>query len=106
MSDVFSELQGSYFFYPRTDYANNQEDIPYQPILWKMFTSVIDKNNKISYRNRKINSKSRFSFKLWEDMLSVGLFHFWFVNLRWKFVITVIFVNVTIVKDLIIYITN
>ena len=29
---VFSELQDSYFFYPRTDYANNQEDIPYQPI--------------------------------------------------------------------------
>ena len=46
MSDVFPELQESYFFYPRTDYANNQEDIPYQPILSKIFTSVFDKNNK------------------------------------------------------------
>ena len=34
------------FFYPRTDAANSQEEIPYQPILWRIFTSVIDKNNK------------------------------------------------------------
>ena len=46
MSDVFAELQDSYFFYPRTDAANSQEEIPYQPILWRIFTSVIDKNNK------------------------------------------------------------
>ena len=45
MSDVFVELQDS-FFYPRTYAANNQEEILYQPILWRIFTSVIDKNNK------------------------------------------------------------
>ena len=46
MSDVFAELQDSYFFYPRTDAANSKEEIPYQPILWRIFTSVIGKNNK------------------------------------------------------------
>ena len=34
------------FFYPRTYAANSQEEIPYQPILWRIFTSIIDKNNK------------------------------------------------------------
>ena len=46
MSDIFAELHDSYFFYPRTDAANSQEEIPYQSILWGIFTSVIDKNNK------------------------------------------------------------
>ena len=46
MSDVFTELQDSYFFYPKTSVANNHEEIPYQPVLWRVFTSVIDKNNK------------------------------------------------------------
>ena len=46
MSDVFAELRDSYFFYPRTYAANSQEEIPYQPILWRIFTSIIDKNNK------------------------------------------------------------
>ena len=46
MSDVFPELQDSYFFYPRTDAANSQEEIPYQPILWIISTTVIDKNNE------------------------------------------------------------
>ena len=30
----------------RTDAANSQEEIPYQPILWRSFTSVVDKNDK------------------------------------------------------------
>ena len=46
MSDVFAELQDSYFFYPNSHRANNHEEVPYQPILWKIFTSVIDKYNK------------------------------------------------------------
>ena len=46
MSDVFTELQDSYFFYPKTSVENNHEEIPYQPVLWRVFTSVIDKNNK------------------------------------------------------------
>ena len=33
MSDIFTELQDSYFFYPKTSVANNQEEIPYQPVL-------------------------------------------------------------------------
>ena len=46
MSDVFTELQDSYLFYSRTDSTNNSEEIPYQPLLWRIFTSVIDKNNQ------------------------------------------------------------
>ena len=75
MADVFTELQDSYFFYPNTSSANNEEVIPYQPILWRVFTSIIDKNNKkILYRDRKVNSKTRSSFRLWEDMLIAHLF--------------------------------
>ena len=43
---VFTELQDSYFFYPKTSVANNHENRPYQPILWRVFNSVINKNNK------------------------------------------------------------
>ena len=34
MTDMFVELQDSYFFYPKTCPANNQENIPHQPVLW------------------------------------------------------------------------
>ena len=33
MSDVFTELQDSYFFHPKTSVANNQENLPYQSVL-------------------------------------------------------------------------
>ena len=46
MADVFTELQDSYFFYPNTSVANNEEVIPYQPIFWHVFTSIIDKTIK------------------------------------------------------------
>ena len=46
MAEIFSELQDSYFFYPRTSVANNPEDIPYPPVLWRIFKSVINKGNK------------------------------------------------------------
>ena len=46
MADIFTELQDSSFFYPNTSVANNQEVIPYQLVLWRVFTSIIDKNNK------------------------------------------------------------
>ena len=46
MSDVFSELQDSWFFYHKTTVANNHEEIPYQPVLWHIFTSILDKNKK------------------------------------------------------------
>ena len=46
ISDIFSELQDSYFFYPKTSLANNQDKLLNQPFLWRAFNSVINKNNK------------------------------------------------------------
>ena len=34
ITEIFTELQDNYSLYPRTSVANNQEDIPYQPVLW------------------------------------------------------------------------
>ena len=47
MSDVFTELQDSYFFYPKTSVPNNHEEILYQHVLWLTFASVIDKKFRI-----------------------------------------------------------
>ena len=47
ISDVFTELQDSYFFYPKTSVANNHEEILYQHVLWLTFASVIDKKFRI-----------------------------------------------------------
>ena len=46
MSNVFSELQDSEFFYSNTSVANNEEVISYQPILWRIFACIINKSNK------------------------------------------------------------
>ena len=46
MNDVSVELQEANFFYPKTTPANNNEVKPYQPVLWRVFTSIIDKNKK------------------------------------------------------------
>ena len=46
MSDVFSQLQDSWFFYPKTTVANNHDEIPYQPVLWRIFTSTLNKRNE------------------------------------------------------------
>ena len=46
MTEIFTKLQDSHFFYLRTSVANNQEDIPYQPGLWRVFNSVINNGNK------------------------------------------------------------
>ena len=54
MSDVFAEPQDSYFIYPRTDAANSQEEIPYQPILWRILTSIIDKNKRFRIETGKL----------------------------------------------------
>ena len=48
MSDVFTELQDSYFFHPKTSVANNQKKLTYQPVLWRVYNSAINKNNKNS----------------------------------------------------------
>ena len=42
----FSELQDSYFLYPKTTVANNYDEIPYQPVLWRIFTSTLNKRNE------------------------------------------------------------
>ena len=42
MSDVYVELQNSYFLCPKT----SVHEVPYQPIMWRVFTSKIDKNSK------------------------------------------------------------
>ena len=46
MCDVFSELQDSWFFCPKTTAANNHDEIPYPPVLWRVFTSILDKKNR------------------------------------------------------------
>ena len=46
MTDVFTELQDSFFFYPKQSLANNDDPISYQPVLWRVFNSIIDKKNK------------------------------------------------------------
>ena len=42
------------FFYPRTYAANSQEEIPYQPILWRILTSIIDKNKRFRIETGKL----------------------------------------------------
>ena len=57
MIDVFVELQEANFFYLKTTPANNKEVKPYQAVLWRVFTSIIDKNKKtILLSDSKINS--------------------------------------------------
>ena len=43
---VFTELQDSCFFYPKQSLANNFDQVPYQPVFWRVFNSVIDKKNE------------------------------------------------------------
>ena len=42
LTKSYDELKSAYFFSAR-------KDKPYQPILWRIFTDVIDKNNKIIF---------------------------------------------------------
>ena len=46
MTYVFTELQDNFFFYPKQSLANNDDPVPYQPVLWRVFNSAIDKKNK------------------------------------------------------------
>ena len=46
MNDVFAELQDVYFFIRKKNLANNEESKLYQPVLWRVFTTIIDKNKK------------------------------------------------------------
>ena len=47
--NVFVELQDAYFFNLNTKPANNVEPKPYQPVLWRVFATIIDKNKKQSH---------------------------------------------------------
>ena len=49
VNDVFVELQDVYFFSPKTIPANDKEPKPYQPVLWRVFTNIIDKIRKQFY---------------------------------------------------------
>ena len=46
MVNAFVALQDSFSFYPKKCVANNFHQVSYQPILWHVFNSVIDKKNK------------------------------------------------------------
>ena len=45
------------FFYSKTTVANNHDEIPYQPVLWRVFTSILDK------KNRKLGLKQESQYK-------------------------------------------
>ena len=49
MNDVFVELQDAYFFSSKTTPANDEEPKPHQPVLWRVFTNIIDKKRKKFY---------------------------------------------------------
>ena len=49
MNDVFVDLQDAYFFSPKTTPANDEEPKPHQPVLWRVFTNIIDKKRKKFY---------------------------------------------------------
>ena len=46
MHDVFVDLQDAYFFQPNTNRLINNEDKPFQPVMWRVFNSTIDRNTK------------------------------------------------------------
>ena len=46
MSDALSELQDSWLFNPKTSLDNNHDEIPYQPVLWRIFISTLNERNK------------------------------------------------------------
>ena len=46
MTHNFTELQNSFFFNPKQSLANNDDPILYQPVLGRVFNSVIDKKKK------------------------------------------------------------
>ena len=46
MHDVFVDLQDAYFFQPNTNRLINNENKPFQPVMWRVFNSTIDRNTK------------------------------------------------------------
>ena len=50
MSDVFIELQDSYFVTPNTKAANDYEDKPYQPVMWLDYNRPSNKKKKIKLK--------------------------------------------------------
>ena len=59
MTDVFTELQDSFYFYPKQSFAKNDDPMPYQPVLWRVFNSVIDKKK---FALKLVN---RFHIQVW-----------------------------------------
>ena len=54
MSHVFAELQDSYIFYPNTKPANNFEEKPYQPVMWRIFNRTSNKKSFITEKAKSI----------------------------------------------------
>ena len=59
MSHVFVELQDSYFFIPNTKVANNYEDKPDQPVMWRVFN--------------KPSNKKEFRIEIAKSIQDIGL---------------------------------
>ena len=59
MSNVFEELHNSYFFLPNTKVANNDEQKPYQPVMWRVFNRP---SNKKSFRIEIAKSIAHIGF--------------------------------------------
>ena len=49
VNDVFVELQDAYFFSPKNYSSKCEWSKPYQPVLWRVFKNIIDKNRKQFY---------------------------------------------------------
>ena len=54
LTKAYDELKSAYFFPAR-------KDMHYQPILWQIFTDVIDKNNKIIFRIEIVKAVKAFN---------------------------------------------
>ena len=61
MTDVFTELQDSFLFYSKQSFTNNDDPVPYQPVLWHVFNSVIDKKIK----NFALKLVNRVHIQVW-----------------------------------------
>ena len=50
----FSELKDAYFFTPKTEAIDNT-DIPFQPVLWRVFSAKTEINIQIAKSKKSID---------------------------------------------------
>ena len=53
VSHIFSELKDAYFFTPKTEAIHNT-DIPFQPVLWRVFSAKTEINIQIAKSKKSI----------------------------------------------------